>query len=121
MTTGSRRLSTPDEGGREWRDLLLRLLDGIKDDLVALERQHQETDRYARSAFSRVEAAEDKLSAVRDMVEKLHDQANESTLSIVEIKTVAKTVGKTSGLIWGLASGILGGVIVTVLVRILQL
>jgi len=85
----------------------MRLIDDIVADVKSLEKEQTETDRYARSAFSRVEAVEDKLVSLKEALGKLSDQADDSSLSIAEIKAVSRTVGLVSGAITGVLASVL--------------
>ncbi len=113
---GAARLSPmSDDGGGEYRALLLRLLDKIEQDVAKLFTQQGETEKTARSAFLRVEQHEDRLIDIRrdleDHVARLREELNKvsaeaklSTVSLAEIKGTARL------------SGIIGGVLASLLV-----
>jgi hypothetical protein len=114
---GHSRVHSDQPDGREYRELLLRLIDGVKDDMVALREsivalrdEVGDTEKIARAAFLRIEQAEVKIA-------KLETQTQDSTLSIVEIKAVSKTAGMIAGAI----TGVLGAVLTGFLMRILNL
>lgn len=119
------------EGG-EYRALVLRLLDRIEEDIKALETQQSETEKVARSAFLRVEGAEDHLAALRaDMggnvarlreeLEKVSNESRTSTISLAEIKATAKAAAKGAGYVAGAVTGALGAIITAFLMKILHL
>jgi len=107
--------------GGEYRALLLRILDKIEADVARLDGNQMETDRYARSSFSRVEAVEDSVAQLREALTKVTEQADESTLSITEIKAVAKVTGKAAGYISGAVTGTLGAVVIAFLLKLLHI
>lgn len=95
---------TPGGAEDRERELLLRLLDGIKDDVVGVRDSHaalrdkiDEIERYARSSFSRVEAVEDEVARLERKQEKLEADALASTLSIVQIRATARGAGMVAG------------------------
>lgn len=104
--------------GSEYRALLLRLLDKIEDDVSKLDRQQADTEKTARAAFVRVEAAEDSLASLRTAladvvelyrkeIEKVGNEARASTISLAEIKAMSKTAGYLAGAVTGLLASVL--------------
>lgn len=106
-----------DDAGREWRDLLLRLLDGVKDDIASMRDSHNDLrdkfeamEKVGRSAFVRVEGAEDRLTRVET-------EAKASTVTLAEIKTM----GRSAGYLGGLVAGVLGALLTAFVMTLLHL
>lgn len=94
-------------GGREW-EMLLLLLEGIKADVGDLGRDLTETDRHARSSVSRLDSVEGKIDNMKKVIEKLEEQADDSTLSLAEIKAVAKHTSMVTAAVISLVVTVLG-------------
>ncbi len=95
-----------EDPGREWRDLLMRLLDAIKDDIRTMREAHDDTDRAARDALSKVAEIERRL----ENIEPVSGQ-------VVELKALAKQTAQVTGSIWGAALGVAGSVLTALLLK----
>lgn len=83
--------------GEGWgRDLLMRLLDDIRNDIVAMRDGGSETDRIARDALGKIVEVERRLIVVEN-------DSKAAALSLVEIKSLARGVGSA----WGAVAGAL--------------
>lgn len=108
-----RRLNTEPDG-REYRDLLLRLIDGIKADIGALRDGHGDLDKIARDAYNRLGEMERRVNEVERV-------ANAATISLVEIRALAKGAGSVAGTIGGAITGILASILVAFILQVLHI
>lgn len=98
-----------DSNDRDWgRDLLMRLLDGIKEDLAKLSEAQGDDGKTARAAFLRVEQVEVKVA-------QLEAESRRSEVSLAEIKALSKAAGYMGGAITGVLSGILTAFVIRML------
>lgn len=109
-----RRRMNAQPDGREYRDLLLRLIDGIKDDIGALREGHGDLDKIARDAYNRLGEIERRMTDVEK-------SSNAATLSLVEIKSLAKGAGSVAGTIGGAITGILASVLIAFILQVLHI
>ena len=103
-----------EPGGKEYRDLILRLLEGVRNDVGALREGQANTDQIARDAYNKLGELERRMGSVEN-------ESRDTTLSMVEIKAVAEGAGKVAGLIWGAVTGILGSIVVALIMHKLRL
>lgn len=99
--------------GREYRDLLLRLIDGIKDDIGALREGQGDLDKIARDAYNR-------LSEIERRMGDVERSSTAATLSLVEIRSVAKGAGTVAGTISGAIASVLGSILIAWIISLLH-
>lgn len=107
--------------GREYRDLLLRLIDGIKDDLGSLRENLSAASTHRSEIEKLARDACNKLSELERRMKDVERDSRVATLDLVQIKAVAKGAGSVAGTIGGAVTGILCSILIAWVLRALHI